>query len=164
MNEIEFQKLKRVQDLESQRQKRAVSMEEAIEAMMAVYLEAKDPVRKAKRAIERSEKKVQSVKSAELSVRSSGVVSVARQTNLVESPASLVSSRSQRTAIPALNLHQARLRDQGRCTQTSENIRCEQKRWIDIHHVKPLSQGGTHNLDNLKTLCAEHHRQEHSKM
>lgn len=33
---------------------------------------------------------------------------------------------------------------------------CEASR--DIHHIKPVSKGGTHNSFNLITLCPNHHR------
>jgi hypothetical protein len=45
-----FQALKRVQDLESQRLRRAATLEEAVQAMTALYLERNDPVVRAERA------------------------------------------------------------------------------------------------------------------
>ena len=42
-------KIRDVQNLESQRQKKNVSLEETLEALTELYLEKKDPVRKAKR-------------------------------------------------------------------------------------------------------------------
>lgn len=47
-------KLKRVQDLESQRAARAVRLEETLEALLDVYLESKDPVKRAERVIKKS--------------------------------------------------------------------------------------------------------------
>src|SRR4030067_2290326 len=32
---------------------------------------------------------------------------------------------------------------------------------IDIHHVQWISQGGGHNLNNLATLCKDHHYDIH---
>jgi hypothetical protein len=46
-------KLKRVQDLESQRTRRAVKISEALEASVDLYLEKKDPVKKAERFLVR---------------------------------------------------------------------------------------------------------------
>ncbi|MGE3975824.1 MAG: hypothetical protein AB7F59_14970, partial [Bdellovibrionales bacterium] len=43
------QKLKRAQELESQRQQKHVSLEETLEALLNVYLEKKDPVQKAQK-------------------------------------------------------------------------------------------------------------------
>ena len=59
--------------------------------------------------------------------------------------------------------HQVTLRDQGRCTHTnSRGERCEDQRWIDIHHVIPRHKGGQDTLENLTTLCSSHHRLVHS--
>lgn len=33
----------------------------------------------------------------------------------------------------------------------------------EIHHMKPLSQGGTHDRDNLKALCKACHARIHAK-
>ncbi|MDR3608752.1 MAG: HNH endonuclease signature motif containing protein [Oligoflexia bacterium] len=51
-------KLKRVQDLESQRISNAANLEHALEAMADVYLERKDPVIKAERILNKSVKHV----------------------------------------------------------------------------------------------------------
>ncbi|MGE3975764.1 MAG: HNH endonuclease, partial [Bdellovibrionales bacterium] len=48
------QKLKRAQELESQRQQKHVSLEETLEALLNVYLEKKDPVQKAQKLQHRS--------------------------------------------------------------------------------------------------------------
>jgi Domain of unknown function (DUF222)/HNH endonuclease len=34
-------------------------------------------------------------------------------------------------------------------------------RWADAHHIKPWSEGGSTNLDNLVLLCRRHHRTLH---
>lgn len=47
------EKLKRVQDLEAQRMGRAVSLEDTLETLLEVYLETKDPVKRAERVLKR---------------------------------------------------------------------------------------------------------------
>lgn len=37
-------------------------------------------------------------------------------------------------------------------------------RYLHVHHLKARSQGGTHALDNLVTLCREHHQVIHPWM
>lgn len=34
---------------------------------------------------------------------------------------------------------------------------------LEVHHITPRSQGGSHRLDNLQTLCRYHHRLKHRK-
>jgi hypothetical protein len=68
-------------------------------------------------------------------------------------------STLKRTPIPNMIKHQVHLRDQGQCTHRNSNDqRCNQRRWLEIHHIHPVSQGGTHTLENLATLCSNHHR------
>jgi 5-methylcytosine-specific restriction endonuclease McrA len=100
--------------------------------MAEIYLEKKDPVVKAERIL--TQKETKSLKH------------VARHTD----------------KIPAHVLHQVHVRDRGQCTHETKGKRCETKRWIDIHHIKPRSEGGEHTLANLTTLCSAHHRMEHS--
>jgi 5-methylcytosine-specific restriction endonuclease McrA len=126
-------KLRRIQDLESQKRKKAVTLEEALEAMAEVYLEKNDPIKKAERVLDKKP----------------------------QPPSNGSRDRFTKT-IPAHVLHQVRARDQGQCTYTKENKRCESKRWIDVHHLKPRSEGGEHTLANLATLCSAHHRMVHA--
>jgi hypothetical protein len=126
-------KIRRIQDLESQRLKKAVSFEEALLAMAEIYLEKKDPVVKAERILTKKE--------------SVSLKHVARHTE----------------DIPARVRHEVHARDQGQCTHVTNGKRCEGKRWIDIHHIKPRSEGGEHTIANLRTLCSAHHRMEHAQ-
>lgn len=34
---------------------------------------------------------------------------------------------------------------------------------LHVHHIKPISNGGGHELENLKTLCPDCHADEHDK-
>lgn len=114
------QKLKRTQDLESQRKKKAVSLEETLEVLIDLYLENQDPL----------------IKSEKLKTRKN--LSVSRQIDL---------------------------RDGGQCTfLDASGKRCEEKRWLDVHHIVPKSFGGLDTLENLTTLCSGHHRVTHSHM
>ena len=48
------------------------------------------------------------------------------------------------------------------CTHIDENgRRCQERRFLHIHHIKPLSEGGTNDLDNLTLFCSGHHRVSH---
>ena len=48
-------------------------------------------------------------------------------------------------------------RDHGRCTASG----CRSTRHLDIHHIVPRSEGGGHELENLRLLCSGHHRAVH---
>jgi hypothetical protein len=38
---------------------------------------------------------------------------------------------------------------------------CENRRWIEGHHLRHWAQGGETSLDNLVQLCSHHHRLVH---
>ncbi|MGZ3689109.1 MAG: HNH endonuclease signature motif containing protein [Bdellovibrionota bacterium] len=126
--------LKRVQDLESQRTKRAVSLEEAMKAAMSVYLERNDPVRKAERARPK--------------------LPVPGQ----------VTSEQGRQPFRAQIEHGLARRDQFQCTEIEKGKRCENRRWLEVHHLKPVSEGGTNDIRNLTTLCQAHHQMRHHRV
>jgi len=68
----------------------------------------------------------------------------------------------ERTRIKAKITHQLNLRDQVQCTQiTPDGNRCEQRKWLQVHHIIPISHGGQNELPNLKTLCTAHHQMAH---
>jgi len=49
------------------------------------------------------------------------------------------------TRIPLLAeyKHKVNFRDEGRCTHAHKNgQRCNQKRWLEIHHLTPVKSGG----------------------
>lgn len=137
LSEKEMLKLRRIQDILSQSRKRTVSLEEVITALSNEFLRRNDPVEKARR----NQVKNGSPKAPQLvTLRVSGT----------------------RPSIPRQLLHQINFRDQRRCAYTLPNgARCNQTRWIEIHHKKPLSEGGGNTLENLVTLCSAHHKLHH---
>ena len=48
-------------------------------------------------------------------------------------------------------------------TSARRGERCENRRWIDVHHVRPRSLGGANTLENLVMLCSAHHRMVHER-
>jgi predicted RNA-binding Zn ribbon-like protein len=71
-------------------------------------------------------------------------------------------SSQERSTIPRATLHAVTIRDGSRCTHLSKDgSRCPSRRWLQIHHKKPVSQGGQNGLANLATLCFAHHRAIH---
>jgi len=60
-------------------------------------------------------------------------------------------------SIPANIRHRIHLGEQGQYSFIYANgTRCEEKRWLDIHNIIPVSHGGTNSPDNLKIFCSNH--------
>lgn len=201
LSEREMLRLRRVQDLMSQTQKRALSLEEVLESLNTEYLRRHDPVEKAKRHRVRRAAPSPSVKTSDNSKNSMHSKSLESLTskpvfinpsnemgkvklNPTKAVKTLVTWRieaaqarasslespqrqskvtvNKREPIPAAVLHQVNLRDQRRCTHIKrDGTRCNQARWIEIHHITPVSQGGLNTLSNLATLCSTHHKFAH---
>ena len=141
-----MKKLRRAQDLVSQSGRKLASLEETMDAMVDVFLEKRDPLKKA----ERVEKSNQSTDELTLTAVKSAPVRIIRKNKLI------------RTAIPASMRHAVLLRTQGQCShKNAEGIQCNQIRWLHLHHLKPLSEGGKHETENLTLLCSGHHRMIH---
>ena len=186
--EKDMMSLRRVQDLVSQSRSAHASLEDTLIEMTQFYLKHKDPVIKAKRVFV---KKGFSKKAApKAHVRAASVDTSVSNSKNTETPAGHASTRSTspdhtssldhtsaqnsdqpvaiqesnpRTPIPMAILHQVNLRDQRRCMHVNDaGKRCDQSRWIEIHHKKPVSEGGEHTLENLITLCSTHHHWVHS--
>ena len=78
-----------------------------------------------------------------------------------------ISGRAQsngRVKVAAKIRHEVMLRDGGRCTSISDGKRCESTRFIDLHHIVPVYEGGTNEVSNLTLLCSQCHRLHHEPM
>jgi hypothetical protein len=64
--------------------------------------------------------------------------------------------RATTTVTPRLR-EQVFARDQHRCTVPG----CRSARNLDIHHIVPRAQGGTHHMWNMTLLCSGHHAALH---
>ena len=130
--------LKRVQVLVSNQRKKNASIEDCLKEVLEIYLEKKDPLRKAKRVIEKK-------------IVKGGVVTVQ------PCPGKVVHRH-----IPTGIRHQVFVRDQMRCSFKGRDGRiCGSDRHLEIHHLMPWSIGGRHGLENLQTLCHAHHQHRH---
>ena len=130
-----MKEIERVKDLVSQSTGKASSFECALEAMATLYLEKKDPVKKAERVLSKPQLSSRRVAKTE--------------------------SKNRKPIVAAVK-HEIAKRDQGQCAHVDDKgNRCTQKRWVDTHHIKPVSDGGKDTVDNLVTLCRPHHRFQH---
>jgi hypothetical protein len=146
-------KLARVRELVAQSSAKPCDLERALEQMADLFLESKDPVRRAERI---TQKKLAAASKANQHVLSK-VAAPARK-----SPPAV--ARQTRSPIPAAIRHQVMLRDRGECQGTTpQGTRCGCRQWIEIHHIRPVSKGGTDDVGNLLTLCSSHHREVHQR-
>lgn len=53
-----------------------------------------------------------------------------------------------------------RRRSGGRCEVTENGRPCGSTDRVQCDHVTPVSQGGTHHIDNLRDTCHRHHAQK----
>jgi len=151
-----MKKLRRAQDLTSQKTRRPATLEGTLEALIENYLKKHDPVKKAERNNQsaegnnhRFERNIQ---------RIDGNNQLQKDGFNNNAAASVPGTRY----ISAQQKHQVNLRDQGRCAHVNESgHRCESQRWVEIHHIKALSLNGTNDTHNLQTLCHGHHKQKH---
>jgi len=144
------QKLERVKELVAQSSSKPCNLENALEQMAALFLERKDPVQRAERITQK--KLATKAKSTSLSNANRPIQKTSSEV-----------ARQTRAPIPTAIRHQVMLRDRGECQgRTPQGIRCGCRQWTDIHHIQPVSLGGSNEVANLLTLCRSHHLQAHS--
>ena len=145
-----MEKLKRSQNLVSQKLKKSASLEDTLGELVELFLSKQDPVEKAKR--------VTSTKVKDFSQQQDSSTSETRKGLTSNAIASVHGTRYLNAGLK----HQIRLRDGFQCAHLSEDgVRCQSKRWLEIHHRVPLSLGGSNNLSNFQTLCSAHHKMFH---
>ncbi len=127
-----MRRLRRVQDLVSQKNRKPASLEDSLGELLEFYLQRNDPIEKAKRCAK---------------LPGPG-------------PGENEEMKGSRKLLAQIK-HQINLRDQGQCTHVHDGKRCANSRWLEFHHKVPLAKGGSNNLDNLTTLCWSHHRIQH---
>jgi len=67
--------------------------------------------------------------------------------------------------IPAAVRNAVWVRDQGRCTFTSENgHRCDARSGLQFDHIEPVARGGQSTIDNLRLRCHAHNQYEAERM
>lgn len=140
----EMDLFRRAQELVCQKLRRPATLAETQVALLTAFLDRHDPVKKADRSRERSLK------------------SAAQSRTLPKVSVESTLPFDHRATIPAKVKHEVFKRDQGRCqAHLPDGTKCESRKWIDLHHLRPVSAGGADTLDNLITLCSGHHRIHH---
>ena len=155
-----LEQLKLLQDLLSSKSKTPRTLSESVQEATLEFNRRHDPVQRAKRVKERKKQKKETPAKRFIS-------KTEEQQDSMPSPATIHvnSPGKQRKALPARVLNAVNSRDGRRCAFISVlGKRCNQRRWLHLHHRLPVSQGGKHVVDNLITLCESHHRMVHKTM
>lgn len=133
MTKEEFAVIERTQDLMSKNS--SSGLKETIVATCLDYNQRHDPVQKAKRAQKRKK---------------------------VCAPRIFEGTAAKRVRLTAEQKHAVFVRDGGQCTfKDSLGKRCENRRWLEVHHIIHVKDGGTNDPENLPTLCSCHHDLAH---
>ncbi|PIR22204.1 MAG: hypothetical protein COV44_09310 [Deltaproteobacteria bacterium CG11_big_fil_rev_8_21_14_0_20_45_16] len=157
VNEVVYQKLKRAQEISASK-----NLEETLEALVEVYLKTKDPIEKARRIRKKPAAAPGSHRpggSNEDRVGRQPPARVLTNVQVIKSKKTLPRNKNfGRKAIPAKTKHEVFLRDEGRCQYRGTNGKvCGERKFVQIHHLEPIWQGGDHAIDNLLSLCHPHH-------
>lgn len=157
--------IRKAQDLISQKTKSVETIETVLKEVLSEYIERNDPVQKAKRIENKNFKKVaRNLDKAPQAFKSKvkPLLGYANSLPVSRRGAERPQISTQRSAIPAEVIHKINLRDNRKCQAQMLNGRiCGNSRWLDYHHKIPVKLGGTNTIENLITLCAQHHRQLH---
>jgi 5-methylcytosine-specific restriction endonuclease McrA len=62
--------------------------------------------------------------------------------------------------VPASVRRQVWARDEGRCAFVGTNGRCEERGFLELHHVVPFAAGGETTAENLELRCRAHNAYE----
>ncbi len=145
ISESLYEKIKKAQDYASSKNQKHTTLEYLLDQFCNLYLQRYDPVEKAKRSLMNVKRKKQ-------------------HQRVIESDSIQSKAPQNKAPIPITTKHQVVIRDQNQCTALDhKNIRCTNKRWLQIHHIQHRNEGGNNDLQNLKTLCFAHHRMVHTK-
>lgn len=171
-------KLRRAQDIESQRNKKNLNLEQTLEEVLCLYLEKRDPLKKAKRQDAKGklltdqnqtcrsvDKNSAHAKNNNPTIHSASPTKEERaksQSQELERNQRIAPHKRASRALPARLKHQLQIRDDGQCTYVdSLGRRCLSRRFLEAHHIRPVSLGGENTLENLTLLCSGHHKVVH---
>ena len=162
LSETSMLKLRQVQDLESQRQKRRISLEETLESMIEFFISKRDPVEKAKRAKIRGTTQDSQADQMKTATRQD----LCCKTTKAQQGSEQFKPAGFRKPIPTALIHEVNLRDKRECQHRNSHTKeiCHNRSFLEIHHRILVSQGGQNTINNLITLCSEHHKQEHMNL
>jgi hypothetical protein len=159
ISEAHYSEMKRAQDLLSQKLGRGASFEDLSQVSISMWLEKNDPLKKPVRVRKSSGTKLDvKVSGTRNNPDASKVKAAAAAKTLQENFFKENSRKSIKVSVKR-ELHH---HHESQCCHIDESGgRCQERRHLHIHHIKPISEGGTNDISNLTILCSGHHRVEH---
>ena len=167
---VDFRK---VQNLVCRSKGQSVNLEETLVEMIRYYLKQKDPDERAKRVIgkkgfgstQKKPKKEDSQPDFQFTFQTQGKAEPETNSNVKNTESLFVRTNRTRKPLPAHVEHEVRLRDQGQCQfRRFDGSICGETRFIHLHHITPVYAGGPDTVENLITLCSQHHSEVHHQM
>lgn len=183
--------LRRAQEVLIQKRRRNVDLAEVIEVLVTEYLRRHDPLKRARRQQARGKLLNPLTQDRQKLVpgrvgwaeASSNVISEEDASSKddyddveeaaefhewsdVPEPFDIRSALppKERTKLPAEVRHLVMLNYEGQCAFIDEHgHRCSERHLLDVHHIVPLSEGGSNDLSNLELLCQAHHKLKHNR-
>jgi 5-methylcytosine-specific restriction endonuclease McrA len=68
-------------------------------------------------------------------------------------------ARDESRHLPDETRDEVFVRDGGQCTfVATDGTRCQCKKGVQVDHIRPFANGGTHDPSNLRLLCGAHNR------
>lgn len=147
-----FAKLTRARALVASQTGHDTGLEGVLDAVLTEFLKRRDPVKRAQRALAKR-------MTADSVARPS---TVPLEVTPKVQPELCAHRVLRRQPLTAAQKHSVFARDGGRCTHIdTSGARCDADRWLHLHHLTPVSRGGTNDAENLATLCSFHHDLAH---
>jgi len=141
------------------------NLTQVIEVAANETLERKDPVKKAERAETRAKKKEaleQGNAAGKTSVKEADEAFLKSSDKNDHDSETEPVVRQERKNLSMHLVHAINRRDRGQCCYYGmRKERCESKYRVEIHHITPVSRGGKDTIENLVTLCHDHHKLIH---
>lgn len=161
--------MERVMELVSEKLPRGEgnSINQSLNAMAREYLKKHDPVLKAQKALGRAKK--QRLGENRFQKQTFNSLNKPRRTGTRATDSSSSKSyhsqrpKADRSPLPSSIKHHVMLRDQGRCRFYRNGQRCMSRKFLEVHHKTPVSEGGSDSPENLVLLCSEHHKTIHGR-
>jgi hypothetical protein len=146
-SEKSFDDLKRAQDILSQKLQRGATMDDVYSSALQLFLDKNDPLRKSCR-----------VKTNQTQTQNQNDKIATSEIKVLGTMKSVGAARNLKITVKRAVHH----KNESQCSHIDElGQRCQQRRHLHIHHIQPLSQGGTNHINNLIILCSGHHQAHH---